>query len=55
MRICNFLKDDATRLGAIEDNTVIDLAMASGNAPEFADTRDFIQGGAAAMELASKA
>lgn len=54
MRICNFLNGDTPTLGAIDGTAVIDLAQASGNAPEFANTRAFVQGGATAMTTAQQ-
>ncbi|PHQ95524.1 MAG: 5-carboxymethyl-2-hydroxymuconate isomerase [Marinosulfonomonas sp.] len=54
MKICNFLKDGAPRLGAVGDGVVTDLAMASGNAPEFADIAAFIEAGRGAIDHARR-
>ena len=53
MRICNFSKDGAIRLGAVDGNTVVDLAAAM-DIPAFADTKSLIQGGPEALALARK-
>lgn len=53
MRICTFLKDGAARLGGVDGDTIVDLAQASGDAPEFANTHALIQGGAAALAKAA--
>lgn len=53
MRICNFSKDGATRLGVVDGDRVIDLAAAM-DVPAFADTAHFIKAGAEALALAGQ-
>ena len=53
MRICTFLKDGAAKLGGVNGDTIVELAQASGDAPEFANAHTLIQGGAAALTKAA--